>query len=164
MSRRLPTLVLAAAFVVLAGCGEGKEGAVRTSAQPSITMTELASSVEAQASGFLRRDGSALHRSLAGFLGREFAAEVSAGDSECRSGRVTAAIADPDKFPFACIVQGSADGDGLTVNVTLGFVGLDIDGRCWRAANERVTVTATAPALLSRREAMLPVNRIAGCA
>ena len=50
------------------------------------------------------------------------------------------------------------------MNIALGFVGLSLDGRCWQAANERVTVTATAPALLPRRQAMRQVNRIAGCA
>ena len=59
---------------------------------------------------------------------------------------------------------GKADGQGLQVGITLGFVGTEVDGRCWGAANDRVSVTTTAPALLGRREAMLPVNRIAGCA
>jgi hypothetical protein len=127
-------------------------------------MSELAGSVEAQAEGFLQRDGSTLHRSLVRFLGPRLTAGVSQGATECRPGADTPSITDPQRFPFACIVEGSADGQGLTVNITLGFVGLSLDGRCWQAANERVTVTATAPALLPRREAMRPVNRIAGCA
>jgi hypothetical protein len=127
-------------------------------------MRELAGSVEGQAEGFLQRDGSALHQSLVRFLGPRLTAGVSRGATECRPGADTPSIADPEKFPFACIVEGSADGQGLTVNITLGFVGLSLDGRCWQAANERVTVTATVPALLPRREAMRPVNRIAGCA
>jgi hypothetical protein len=169
MSRPRPAACLAtllALAVPLAGCGGGggEKAASPAGGGAAISMSELASSVEAQAESFLQRDGSALHKSLVRFLGGEIAAEVSPGDTECRSGRNTAAIADPEKFPFACIVQGSADGRGLTVNVTLGFVGLGIDGRCWKAANERVAVTATAPALLTRREAMQAVNRIAGCA
>ena len=70
----------------------------------------------------------------------------------------------PRRYPFACIVEGSADGRGLNVNITLGFVGLKLDGRCWRAANERVSVTSTAPALLSAARGHAAGNRIAGCA
>lgn len=157
--------VALALAMALAGCGGGGDGAGSTAAEDAApSMRELAGSVEGQAEGFLRRDGSALHRSLVRFLGPRLTAGVSRGATECRPGADTASIADPRKFPFACIVEGSADGQGLTVNITLGFVGLNLDGRCWQAASERVTVTATAPALLPRREAMRPVNRIAGCA
>lgn len=152
--------------IALAGCGGGggDGGGSTATADAAPSMRELAGSVEGQAEGFLQRDGSALHRSLVRFLGRRLTAGVSQGATECRPGADTPSITDPEKFPFACVVEGSADGQGLTVNITLGFVGLSLDGRCWRAANERVTVTATAPALLPRREAMRPVNRIAGCA
>jgi hypothetical protein len=153
--------------IPLAGCGGGGGGddAGSTAAgEAALSMSELAGSVEGQAEKFLQRDGSALHRSLTRFLGSQITADVSRGTTECRSGRDTPSIDDPQKFPFACIVEGSADGKGLTVNITLGFVGLSLEGRCWQAANERVTVTATAPALLPRREAMRSVNRIAGCA
>jgi hypothetical protein len=159
---------LAVALAIpLAGCGGsggGDEAGSTAAGEAAISMSELASSVEGRAESFLQRDGSALHRSLVRFLGAQIATNVSRGTTECRSGRNTPSIVDPEKFPFACIVEGSADGNGLTVNITLGFVGLNIDGRCWQAANERVTVTATAPALLSRRQAIRPVNRIAGCA
>jgi hypothetical protein len=158
--------VVLALTIALAGCGggggDGAESTATADAAPS--MRELAGSVEGQAEGFLQRDGSALHRSLVRFLGPRLTAGVSRGATECRPGADTPSITDPEKFPFACVVEGSADGQGLTVNITLGFVGLSLDGRCWQAANERVTVTATAPALLPRREAMRPVNRIAGCA
>jgi hypothetical protein len=167
---RLPAVAACLAIglaMPLSGCGGGgggDEAGSTAAAEAAVSMSELAGSVEEQAEGFLQRDGSALHRSLVRFLGPRLTAEVSRGASECRPGADTPSIADPEKFPFACIVEGSADGQGLTVNITLGFVGLSLDGRCWQAANERVTVTATAPALLPRREAMRPVNRIAGCA
>jgi hypothetical protein len=169
MSRPRPAACLAtllALAVPLAGCGGGggEKAASTAGGGAAISMSELASSVEAQAESFLQRDGSALHKGLTQFLGAQIATGVSKGTTECRPGRNTPSIADPRKFPFACVVEGSADGNGLTVNITLGFVGLSLDERCWQAANERVSVTATAPALLSRREAMLPVNRIAGCA
>jgi hypothetical protein len=159
---------LATALAIpLAGCGGGgggDEAGSTAAAEAALSMSELAGSVEGQAESFLQRDGSALHRSLTRFLGSQITTNVSRGTTECRSGRDTPSISDPEKFPFACVVEGSADGNGLTVNIALGFVGLRIKGRCWQAANERVTVTATAPALLPRREAMRPVNRIAGCA
>jgi hypothetical protein len=158
--------VVLALTIALAGCGGGGgeiAGSTAT-ADAAPSMRELAGSVEGQAEGFLQRDGSALHRSLVRFLGPRLTAGVSKGATECRPGADTPSITDPERFPFACVVEGSADGQGLTVNITLGFVGLSLDGRCWQAANERVTVTATAPALLPRREAMRPVNRIAGCA
>jgi hypothetical protein len=168
MSRWASAACLAIALgIPLAGCGGGGGGddaGSTAAAEAALSMSELAGSVEGQAERFLQRDGSALHRSLERFLGARITTDVSSGTTECRPGRNTPSIADPEKFPFACIVEGSADGNGLTVNITLGFVGLGLEGRCWKAANERVTVTATAPALLSRREAMLPVNRIAGCA
>lgn len=62
------------------------------------------------------------------------------------------------------MVRGSAASQGLEVEVTLGFVGTELEGECWRAANERVAATTTTPALLSRAEAMRPLNQIAGCA
>jgi hypothetical protein len=154
------------ALALLAGCGGGGNGETNTTAaqEPQLSMAQLAKSVEAEAAGFLRRDGTAVHRSLEKFLGPEIVTRVAKTDTECRTGAETASIANPKKYPFACIVEGSADGRGLNVNITLGFVGLKLDGRCWRAANERVSVTSTAPALLSGREAMRPVNRISGCA
>lgn len=166
-SRALAACLAIGLAISLAGCGGGGGGdGTGSTATPEAapSMSELAGSVEAQAEGFLQRDGSTLHRSLVRFLGPRLTAGVSQGATECRPGADTPSITDPQRFPFACIVEGSADGQGLTVNITLGFVGLSLDGRCWQAANERVTVTATAPALLPRREAMRPVNRIAGCA
>lgn len=168
MRSRALTVCLAIALAIPpAGCGGGGGGdEVGSTAAPeaAVSMRELAGSVEAQAQGFLQREGSTLHRSLVRFLGPRLTAGVSKGATECRPGRDTASITDPQRFPFACVVEGSADGQGLTVNITLGFVGLNLDGRCWQAANERVTVTATAPALVPRKEALRPVNRIAGCA
>jgi hypothetical protein len=52
--------------------------------------------------------------------------EVEAGSAVCRAGSETRSIADPRKYPFACI----ADGDGLEVEIVLGFVGTELDGRC----------------------------------
>jgi hypothetical protein len=160
--------VLALALAMpLAGCGRsggGDRAGSTAGEEAAISMSELAGSVEAQAERFIEREGSVLHRSLTRFLGDRITAGVSRGTTECRPGRDTPSIADPRRFPFACVVEGSADGGGLTVNIALGFVGLSLDGRCWQAANERVTVTATAPALLPRRQAMRQVNRIAGCA
>jgi hypothetical protein len=158
------SLSLAAPLTACGGGDGGERGRASAGGDAAPSMSELAGSVERQAEGFLQRDGSALHRSLVRFLGPRLTADVSRGAAECRPGADTPSITDPRRFPFACVVEGSADGQGLNVNITLGFVGLSIDGRCWQAANERVTVTATAPALLPRSEAMRPVNRIAGCA
>lgn len=141
-----------------AGCGSGGD-----EAKPDLKPAELAQAVERQATEFLNRKGTALHRSLQEFLGGKITAKVAQGSTECRPGNDTASIDNPNEFPFACIVGGSADGKGLEVNITLGFVGLELDGRCWKAANERVSVTTGAPALLTREEAMRPVNQISGC-
>lgn len=124
----------------------------------------LEGSVEIETAAFLGREGSALRRSLRRFIGAEMTTEVERGSAVCRAGSETASIADPAKYPFACIVRASADGQGLEVGITLGFVGTELDGKCWRATNERVAVTTTAPALLSRREARRLVNQITGCA
>ncbi len=123
----------------------------------------LPESVEARAAAFLERHGTALRRSLRDYLGPELTTAVEAGATVCRAGSETPSIDDPRRYPFACIVRGSADGQGLEVGITLGFVGTELDGRCWRAANERVAVTTTVPALLTRDEARRPVNQIAGC-
>jgi hypothetical protein len=159
---------LLVAFAV-AGCGSGESTLTdETTTAPAglgeLTLLELSASVEAQAAGFLEREGSALRISLHRFLGPELTTRLERGSAVCRRGSETASISDPDRYPFACIVSADADGQGLQVGITLGFVGTEIDGRCWRAANDRVSVTTTAPALLGRREAMLPVNQISGCA
>jgi hypothetical protein len=152
-----------AALLATTGCGSG-ESVTATPSTEDLTMSRLSASVEGEAAGFLDRRGTALHGSLERFLGGTIATRLDKGSTECRPGAATASITDARRYPFACVVEGSADGRGLTVNITLGFVGLELDGRCWRAANERVAVTTGAPALLPRREAMRPVNRIAGCA
>jgi hypothetical protein len=141
------------------GCGGGEESLAKP-----LTMRRLASSLEGRSAPFLRREGTTLHRNLVRFLGGQIEAKVSRGTAECRPGRETASISNPKKYPFACIVEGSATGSGLTVNITLGFVGLKLDGSCWRAANERVSVTTGAPALIGADEARRPVNQIAACA
>ncbi len=123
----------------------------------------LPESVEGQAEAFLERQGTALRRSLREFLGPRLTTAVEAGATICRAGSETPSIDDPDRYPFACIVRAGADGQGLEVGITLGFVGTELDGRCWRAANERVAVTTGVPALLTRREAQRPVNQITGC-
>jgi hypothetical protein len=162
------SLALLCAVALLAGCGGDEQASPMTTSSSTglgdLTSGELAGSVESQAAVFLARDGTALRKSLRRFLGSEVTARVARGSAECRSGQNTASIDDPNRYPFACIVEGSADGRGLTVNITLGFVGLEIDGRCWRAANERVSVTTNAPAVLTRREALKPVNQIGACA
>jgi hypothetical protein len=126
-------------------------------------MGELEASVEKKSGRFLARDESALRVSLHRFLGPKLTTRVERGSTVCRPGGETASIEDPEKYPFACIVRAEADGQGLQVGITLGFVGTELHGRCWHAANERVSVTTTAPVLLSRREALRPVNQIAGC-
>lgn len=158
------------ALLLVAGCGGGGVEAFQTSTAPAprverstVAMHELEASLEAQTGDFLRREGSALRVSLHRFLGPRLATRLEVGSAVCRPGSETASIADPGKYPFACIVSADADGQGLQVGITLGFVGTELEGRCWRAANDRVSVTTTAPALLGRRQAMLPANRIAGC-
>jgi hypothetical protein len=166
--RRLPLASLCV-FALLAGCGGDEQGNTSSATITTsgglgdLTPKELAKSVEAQGAVFLARDGTALRKSLDQFLGGEVTTRVAKGSADCRSGENTASIDDPDRYPFACIVEGSADGEGLTVNITLGFVGLEIDGRCWKAANERVSVTTSVPAVLTRQEALKPVNQIQAC-
>jgi hypothetical protein len=162
------SFALLCVLVLLAGCGRDDQEFTTTTTAASglgdLSSRELARSVEAQAAVFLARDGTALRKSLHQFLGGEVTTRVAKGSAECRSGQNTASIDDPGRYPFACIVEGSADGEGLAVNITLGFVGLEIDGRCWKAANERVSVTTSAPAVLTRQEALKPVNQIHACA
>jgi hypothetical protein len=126
-------------------------------------MRQLANSVEGQSAAFLDRDGTALHHSLVRFLGGKITTEVAKDSTECRPGKQTASITNPKKYPFACVVEGSAEGNGLEVNITLGFVGLKLEGRCWQAANERVSVTTGAPALVSQEEAERAVNQVRAC-
>lgn len=169
VNRGVAALAVLLAAVAVAGCGSGgstPEDSVpdATSGLGELTLPELSASVEAQTATFLEREGSALRISLHRFLGPKLTTKLERGSAVCRPGSETASISDPEKYPFACIVSADADGQGLQVGITLGFVGTEVDGRCWRAANDRVSVTTTAPALLGRREAMLPVNRIAGCA
>jgi hypothetical protein len=148
-------LLLAAA---LAGCA-GDGGPTQAEATPR----QVEPSLEAQTVAFLEREGTALRRNLRRFLGPRLTTEVERGSAICRPARETPSIADPRRYPFACIVRATADGDGLEVEIVLGFVGTELEGRCWRAANERVAVTTSLPELLSRREARLPVNQIAAC-
>jgi len=158
-------LALAAALALLAGCGgEGEETTASTTGLGDLTLAELSASVEAQAEGFLEREDSALGRSLREFLGPEIVTEVKLGSAICRRGRDTASIDDPRAYPFACVLEGNADGRGLLVEISLGFVGTGVEGSCWHAINERVLVTTTRPNVLSKAEAKLPQNRIAGCA
>jgi hypothetical protein len=154
----LGALGLAVAVSPLAGCGGGEN----EPAKP-LGMHQVARSLERQSTAFLDREGTALHRGLDRFLGGRITTEVSKGSTECRSGKETASISDPKRYPFACIVEGNAAGNGLTVNITLGFVGLDLDGHCWRAANERISVTTGAPALVTHEEADRPVNQVRAC-
>jgi len=152
------------AAVLLTGCRGGEDTTNSTSTGlGDLTLRRLQASVEGQTTAFLTRDGTVLAKSLDRFLGGEMSAKVVKGSAQCRVGRDTPSITDPDRYPFACIVSGNASGRGLTVGVTLGFVGLSVDGRCWRAANERVAVTTSAPALISRQAALRPVNQIEGC-
>lgn len=159
-------LALAAtAFALFAGCGgDGEQTTVSTTGLGDLTLPELTASVEAQAEAFLEREDSALGVSLREFLGPEIVTEVKPGSAICRRGRDTASIDDPSAYPFACVVEGSADGKGLLVEISLGFVGTGVEGSCWRAINERVLVTTTRPNVLSEAEAKRPENRIAGCA
>ena len=122
-------------------------------------------SVEAEAAAFLEREGTAVRESLRPFLGAAMATRVEPGATICRAGSETPSIADPDRYPFACIVHASGESEGLELGIVLGFVGTELDDEdCWRAASERIAVTAARPELLSRREAQRPVNQIAACA
>lgn len=163
MSRRRSAAALGLAVLALAtlaGCGEG--GEVATTAA-NLTPPQIEASVETEAAKFLERKGSTLNRSLDRFLDGEIATKLTKGSADCRAGADTASIGNPSQYPFACVVEGSAEGKGLAIGITLGFVGLKLDDRCWRAANERVAVTTGTPAQLTRAEAMRPVNQIAAC-
>lgn len=151
--------VLLLLLAALVGCG-GDEG---DAPEADATPRQLAPSLESETAAFLAREGTALRRDLRRFLGSEPTTEVERGSAVCRSASETPSIADPRRYPFACIVRASADGAGLGVEIVLGFVGTELEGRCWRATNERVAVTTSLPELLSPSEARRPVNQIAGC-
>ena len=146
---------------LLGGCGGGEDEA--RAVEPELAVAQLGPSVEAQSAGFLDRSGTELDGILRRFLGPVFATKLDPGSAICRPASQTASIDDPKRYPFACVVEATADGQGLEVEIVLGFVGTELEGRCWRAANERVLVTTTRPTLLGR-EALRPVNQIAGCA
>lgn len=147
-------MLLAAAA---AGCGGDDSSAA------DATPRQVEPSLEAQAAAFLEREGTALRRSLRPYLGPEPATAVEPGSAICRRGAAVHSIEDPARHPFACIVRATAESGGLEVEVVLGFVGTELDGRCWRASNERVAVTTSLPELLTPREARHPVNQVAAC-
>jgi hypothetical protein len=154
--------------VLFVGCG-GEDEATTTSAATAsalgeLPLPQLQVSVEEQVPDFLNRRGTVLAKNLDRFLGGEMSAKVVKGSAQCRAGENTPSITDPDKYPFACIVSGNVSGKGLTVGVTLGFVGLSVEGLCWRAANERISVTTSVPALVPRQAALDPINQLEGCA
>lgn len=155
--------VAVAGLSLLSGCGGGEDasGAVERDVAPA----RLGPSVEARSAEFLDRPGTELGGILRRFLGPVFTTELDPGSAICRPGGRTPSIDDPRRYPFACVVEARADGQGLEVEIVLGFVGTELEGSCWGAANERVLVlvTATRPTLLGR-EALRPVNQIAGCA
>ena len=164
---RIATLVLL--LVLLAGCGGGggepaseSEGA--TTAPPAEVSPEaLAESLEGAAAGFVVRPGTTLANSL-DQLGRGTSATVDAGSAECRRGGQTPAIGSNRRFPFACIVGISAEPPGgPSVSLTLGFIVLGVEGRCWKAANERIAAEAGRPVLIPKQAALDPENRLEGC-
>jgi hypothetical protein len=146
--------------IALAACGGGEETA--TSAEKPVKPAQLGPSVEAGAAAFVERPGTELDRVLTRFLGPVVKTEVEPGSAVCRPGSATPSIDNTTRYPFACIVRATADGEGLEVEITLGFVGTELNGSCWRAANERVLVTTTEPTLLGNK-AKRPVNQIEGC-
>ncbi len=153
MSARWLLLAAALAALPLGACGGEPE-----EARPA----QLGPSVEAQGAAFLDRPGTELDGILRRFLGPVFTTDLDRGSAICRPASQTPSIDEPRRYPFACVVEASADGQGLEVEIVLGFVGTELEGSCWRAANERVLVTTTRPTLLGR-EALRPVNQIAGC-
>jgi hypothetical protein len=162
-TRRLFAVLVAVTLLV--GCGGGGERTtVSTSALSDLTLRQLKASVEEQTPDFLARHGSVLAKNLDRFLGGKMSAKVVKGSAQCQAGKDTPSITDPDKYPFACIVSGNVSGKGLTVGVTLGFVGLSVEGRCWRAANERISVATSVPTLVPRQAALDPINQLEGCA
>jgi hypothetical protein len=147
---------------LLGACGSG--GSDTSSAQNAspVAAAKIGPSLETEAASFVNRPGTALDGVLKRFLGPVVKAKVEPGTAICRPGSETASIENPSRYPFACILRAEADGRGLEVEITLGFVGTELEGSCWRAANERVLVTSTEPTLLGER-AKLPVNQVKGC-
>lgn len=169
MTVRVPVLITCLAVLLtapaLSACGGGEEAASATGPEPDVAIARLGPSVEAASAEFLARPGTALARALAEFLGPATVTAVQPGTTVCRPASQVPSIDDPRRYPFACVIEATADdGSGLEVEIVLGFVGTGLEGRCWAAANERVLVTGTRPTLLDRREAMRPVNGIEGCA
>jgi hypothetical protein len=147
---------------VLAACGGGDGATTASPGAEPMPVAKIAPSLETEAASFVNRPGTQLDRVLTRFLGPVVKAKVEPGTAICRPGSETPSIEDPSRYPFACILRAEADGRGLEVEITLGFVGTEIDGTCWRADNERVLVTSTEPTLLGQR-AKLPVNQLKGC-
>jgi hypothetical protein len=151
-----------ALVLALGACGSGDNGTTASQSSKPVAIAKIEPSLETEAAGFVNRPGTELDRVLKRFLGPALKVKVEPDSAICRPGSDTPSIENPNQYPFACILRANANGQGLEVEITLGFVGTELDGSCWRAANERVLVTSTEPTLLGR-QAKLPVNQVKGC-
>lgn len=158
--------------MILSGCGGGDDATsgsaasapATTTVEPGpLTAVALAPSLGSSARQLESRSGSTLRRSLNDSLGPNAKIAIDAGSTRCRSGSATPSVTNPGRFPFACIVSGRASASGVETGFTLGFVVFKLDGRCWKATNERIAAAASGPVSLSRQEALQPANVIAGC-
>lgn len=141
-------------------------GATASSSSPTseLSAATLTSSFSKAAVGFGSRRGSVLRLSVSRSLGKGAAIAMKPESADCRPASATPADSAPARFPFACIVSGTAASGGVSTTFTLGFVVFGIRGRCWRAANERIAAAKSGPVLIPKQRAMQPANVIAGCA
>lgn len=165
--RALPAILCCAAIllVALAGCGGGSDtGSTATTAAPAaIDAQSLTASLEKAAPALAGRPGSVLTSAVERSLGKGAAIAIKPGSAECRPVTETSSASEAGKYPFACIVGGTAAAGGVSSVFTLGLVVFDVDGLCWKAANERIAVAAGRPILIPRSRALEPANVISGC-
>lgn len=152
--------------VTPAEAGEAGTGGPEANAPApaALTAADLTPSFAQAAIAFGSRGDSVLRASLDRSLGKGAALALKPEGAECRPASATPSDADSERFPFACIIEGTGASGGVSTTFTLGFVVFGIKGRCWRAANERISASAGPPVLIPQDTALAPENVIRGCA
>lgn len=172
LARRSAVLIaVALALSGMTACGGSDEDEGSSSATASIpngesalTAAKLTPSFAGSALTFANRGDSILRASLDRSLGKGAALALKPGSADCRPAAETPSDTDPGRFPFACIIGGTAASGGVSTTFLLGFVVFDVKGGCWHAANERISAAAAGPVLIPQDRALQPENVIAGCA
>ncbi len=157
---------LAIAATTLFGCGSSEdEGDGGTTASPAVALDapSLTASVGEVVPSFAGRPGSVLTSAVERSLGKGAAIAIKPASTQCRAVAETSSAEEAGRYPFACIVDGTAAAGGVSTEFTLGLVVFSVDGGCWKAANERIAVAAGRPLLIPRSRALEPANVISGC-